>query len=83
MRLRAHHAHIDVKKTNPKRPSAAAEQPRFTNPFDRTAVRRPSPEASPACASEQLVLAPEWETLAQHDMHPENQREYFLEVEAH
>ncbi|CAK8996465.1 Bacitracin synthase 1 (BA1) [Includes: ATP-dependent cysteine adenylase (CysA) (Cysteine activase) [Durusdinium trenchii] len=27
-----------------------------------------STAASPACASEQLVLAPEWETLAQHDM---------------
>lgn len=26
-------------------------------------------------------VAPEWETLSHHDLHPQNQREYLLEIE--
>ena len=31
--------------------------------------------------AQHLAVAPEWGVLARHDMHPENLREYLLEVE--
>eukprot|EP00434_Breviolum_minutum_P045603 symbB.v1.2.040925.t1/scaffold7658.1/size10031/1 len=40
-------------------------------------------QAGPVISEAQcFTVAPEWETLSHHDLHPQNQREYLLEIEA-